>query len=88
MNRQDRSGWSALHFAARSGHLRLVELLLEYGADPLLEFKNGQNAMQLAEERFETDHPIFLTLQKFIQGRVDDNFVGGEHDDDNEETGW
>lgn len=25
-------GWTALHWAARNGHLRCVELLLEYGA--------------------------------------------------------
>ncbi|KAG7358573.1 ankyrin repeat domain protein [Nitzschia inconspicua] len=85
MNRQDRNGWSALHFATRSGHLRIVELLLDHGADPLLETKNGQSAMHLAEERFATDHPIIITLQKFMQGRDDENFVDGKHDVEEEE---
>jgi len=35
LNQQDKPGWSPLNWAAGSGHLEIVDLLLERGADPL-----------------------------------------------------
>src|SRR5690242_17876574 len=35
VNAQDNQGWTPLNWAAGSGHLELVELLLERGANPL-----------------------------------------------------
>jgi hypothetical protein len=35
LQQQDKQGWNALNWAAGSGHLEIVELLLEHGADPL-----------------------------------------------------
>ncbi len=35
LNQQDKQGWLPLNWAAGSGNLEIVELLLEYGADPL-----------------------------------------------------
>ena len=33
------AGWSALHFAAKSGNLRIAKLLLQKGADTVLRDK-------------------------------------------------
>ncbi len=35
LSQQDKQGWTALNWAAGSGYLEIVELLLEHGADPL-----------------------------------------------------
>ena len=35
INQQDKQGWTPLNWAAGSGHIEIVELLLERGVDPL-----------------------------------------------------
>jgi ankyrin repeat protein len=40
------SNWTALWYAANGGHLKVTEALLEGGADPLVEDKEGINLMQ------------------------------------------
>ena len=32
INKKDEAGWTALHYAASSGHKELIHLLLKYGA--------------------------------------------------------
>jgi len=56
VNEQDDSGCTALMFAlegagffgARKGNLSLIEILLEFGASPLLQDKQGRTALGYA----------------------------------------
>lgn len=43
-------GLTALHAAAHSGLLEMVDLLLHHGADPRLESTDGKSALDMAEE--------------------------------------
>jgi ankyrin repeat protein len=43
-------GYTPLTFAARWGHLPIVKLLLEYGADPCIPRTDGRFASQIAKE--------------------------------------
>ncbi|KAL3307946.1 hypothetical protein Ciccas_013530, partial [Cichlidogyrus casuarinus] len=47
-NDQDNYGYTALHYAIRHGHLNIVELLLNSGADPLIENKFGTTSFHRA----------------------------------------
>jgi len=58
--RQARSGgWGPLHFGCRGGDAKIVEALLDYDADPLLEGHAGENAFQVAE-----DAAVSFTVRK------------------------
>ena len=61
-NRGDRNQWNALHLAARAGHLSIVELLLESGADPTLQTRSGHTAYQIAKDKFGEDHAVTRLL--------------------------
>lgn len=41
---------TAMHMAALNDDIEGVELLLRYGADPLLEDESGQTALQMARD--------------------------------------
>jgi ankyrin repeat protein len=47
---QDVDGETALHCAARGGHLRMVQLLLQNGADPSVRNKDGRTAAAESED--------------------------------------
>lgn len=47
---QDADGDTALHNAARGGHLPVVQLLLQHGADPSVRNETGKPAAAEAEE--------------------------------------
>jgi ankyrin repeat protein len=48
INQSDEKGWTPLHYAVDKCDLKLVNLLLEYGADKSLVNNDGLNASQLA----------------------------------------
>ena len=56
INEQEHAGsqsnkYSPLHVAALKGHAEMVELLLDWGADPSLKDVNGNSALQMAEKK-------------------------------------
>lgn len=49
-------GWGMpIHEASLWGHPRIVEVLLEYGADPNLKNRDGKTALAIATEQVETN---------------------------------
>ena len=50
VNGVDKSGRTALHFAARRGQLEITKLLLEAGADPAAKDHEGNDALAMARE--------------------------------------
>ncbi|HZO75847.1 MAG TPA: ankyrin repeat domain-containing protein [Ktedonobacteraceae bacterium] len=55
VNIQDQYQWTALHHAAYSGNLTMVELLLTNGAKLDVKNNKGQTPLQIARERHHSD---------------------------------
>jgi ankyrin repeat protein len=49
------SGWTPLHTAAANGHKMMCAVLLEYGADPNMQDRNGSTPLHAAMARKHTD---------------------------------
>ena len=45
-----RGGWTPLHQAAAHGNPEMVDLLLNYGADPAMKSDDGRTALMMAED--------------------------------------
>ena len=50
LNAVGSNGWTALHWAARSGYEAVVEQLLQAKADPTIVAKNSRTAAKLAQD--------------------------------------
>ncbi|KAM7539204.1 hypothetical protein Aperf_G00000048262 [Anoplocephala perfoliata] len=55
INAVGRNGLTPLHMAAHYNHVQLVQLLLEFGADPDLAASNGYTALHIAAKRNHQD---------------------------------
>lgn len=71
------NGWTALHYASKAGHLRVVKLLCDTGASTLLETKDSKTAMGYAAAASHTDVLSYLTNRKHNSRMLmDDKKVG------------
>lgn len=70
--KRDRRGQTALHYAARCGHMEVIELLLKHGADVHALNKHGHEALAVAVEV-----PQPLVLQCLLEHDADPNASGG-----------
>jgi prolyl 4-hydroxylase len=64
VNSKDENGWTPLHEGIRSGHVEVVRLLVENGADVnATTYGNGGNALWWAKQTHQDDHPIIQFLE-------------------------
>ncbi|GAX22283.1 hypothetical protein FisN_22Hh073 [Fistulifera solaris] len=61
---QDENKWAAIHQAARSGHMKVVEYLLQQRCDPNTLTKSGSTALDIARNRHGDDHPVVTLLME------------------------
>jgi len=64
VNARDKNGWTPLHEGARGGHLDVVKLLIDNGAD--MDAKthgSGGTPLWWAKQNLEEDHPVIEFLE-------------------------
>jgi ankyrin repeat protein len=67
---QDNNGWTALHFAANSNHFEIIDLLLEYKANPNLHDEQGNGPLWVAAMNAKGKYHGVLSL---LKSRADPN---------------
>jgi hypothetical protein len=67
----DQEGWTPLHLAVMVKEPRIVELLLEAGADPNAKAKNGRTPLHLAVEQGKEDLVALLLDKKADPNALD-----------------
>ena len=65
IHNKDSNGWLPIHEAARGGHLDVVQLLVDFGADvnERTNFGEGSSVMELVLNNHGHDHPLFGYLE-------------------------
>lgn len=71
VNARSLTDHTPLHFAAASGNIELVDLLIQKGADPTAETADGVTALQIATD---AGHAAAAEVLRAHQGKKD-NFV-------------
>ena len=62
---KDRNGWTPLHEGARGGHLEVVKLLVENGADVNSKTAGtGGTVLWWAKQSLDSDHPVVEFLEE------------------------
>ncbi|KAL9136884.1 MAG: hypothetical protein Q9175_001914 [Cornicularia normoerica] len=89
LNLQNASGNTPLHWAALNGHLPVVKLLVEAGADPTVMNKAGKDAVYEAEANEKNDAAAWLLtegkgLESAVGRSLDQRAPGTEGEDDAE----
>jgi prolyl 4-hydroxylase len=64
VNAKDENGWTPLHEGVRGGHLDVVRLLVEHGADVnAVTHGKGGSALWWAKQQHSSDHPVVAFLE-------------------------
>lgn len=71
LDKQDKSGKTALYMACESGHFDMADLLLKRGAKPNIVEANGKTALYMACEKGQLN-----IVQRLLQQNADPNTVG------------
>ena len=66
LHQKDSNGWQPIHEAARGGHLNVVQLLVEHGADinERTNFGEGSSLVELVLDNHGHDHPLLDYLEE------------------------
>ncbi len=77
INDRDENGWTALHEAVRRGDARVVETLLQAGADVTLptNFGEGHTPLQLALSMHGEEHSV----SKILRGKEREGYDGDDY---------
>ena len=72
VNAQQEGGFIPLHGAAQNGSVPMIQLLLEYGADPLIQAADGKTAYDFAVAGNHTEAALALQrISKLTEGDVE-----------------
>jgi len=63
VNKKDSNGWTPLHEGARGGHVEVVKLLIDNGADVNEKTNYGETPLYWAEKRHGKDHSVSKLLR-------------------------
>jgi hypothetical protein len=88
LQEQDKEGWTALHFASRSGHAEVMRFLLVSGANPRIRDTKGRTAAALAEEE---DDEVYVSEEERERNRASSAAVfevSGAHAELQHACGW
>ena len=74
VNAADGNGWTALHLAAREGHVRAVHMLIEAGADVHATTDRGETPLHLAVHgRGQSEAARLVTVERLVEAGADVN---------------
>jgi len=62
INVADRNGWTPLHEASRGGHIEIIKLLVDNGADVNATTRGGESALLLIKNNHGVDSPLYEFL--------------------------
>ena len=66
-----KKNWGAFHFAARRSQIASMNLMLEFGADPMLQGNQGETAYSIVKGRYDEVQAEFNRLQPVMDLLVD-----------------
>lgn len=85
-NKQDRFGWTALHYACAHGHLKVVENLIAAGTRIDLVTSEGKNPLHIAADKGHSK--IVKLLLEHVVKKADNDAAVKEFLNKPEQLGW
>lgn len=85
----DDNGWTPLHEAVRAGHTRIVQFLLQQGADvnQRTQGGRGESPLHLAITTFNKDHPVVKVLEQHGGKDIPPRWIQNEDSKDTNDSG-
>jgi hypothetical protein len=87
LDKQDKNGWTSLHFASRSGRTEVVRILLEHGCDLEVVDKEGRTALDVVRRQLGDEHPTTILLRQATITGVGEAIIAEDEEAELLETG-